>query len=39
MALRRGQVPTSRRYAARAFIMQPLKLENWRLAFCSLRGK
>jgi glycosyltransferase involved in cell wall biosynthesis len=39
MALRRGQVPTSRRYAAKAFFMQPLKLESWRLAFCSLRGK
>lgn len=39
MALRRGQVPTSRHYAARAFFMQPLKLESWRLAYCSIRGK
>jgi hypothetical protein len=39
MALRRGQLPTSRRYAVKAFFMQPLKLESWRLAYCSIRGR
>jgi glycosyltransferase involved in cell wall biosynthesis len=38
MALRAGQVGTSRRYAARAFLSRPLDTASWRLAVCSLRG-
>lgn len=38
MALRGGRVGTSRRYAARAILAQPLDPESWRLALCSLRG-
>jgi glycosyltransferase involved in cell wall biosynthesis len=38
MALRRGHVGTSRKYAARAVLSRPLDTESWRLAVCALRG-
>jgi glycosyltransferase involved in cell wall biosynthesis len=39
MALRKGYVRTSRRYAVRAVKAQPFNGESWRLMACSLRGR
>jgi hypothetical protein len=38
MALKVGQVATSRRYARKALRAQPLKRESWLLMACALRG-
>ena len=39
MALRGGNLRTSRRYAVRAIVSRPLDKASWRLALCSLRGR
>jgi glycosyltransferase involved in cell wall biosynthesis len=39
MALKAGQVRTSRRYAFKAVKAQPFRSESWRLMACSLRGR
>lgn len=39
MALRGGNLRSSRRYAIRAIVSRPLDKASWRLAFCSLRGR
>ena len=38
MALKSGNVSTSRRYAVRAIVSRPMETAPWRLALCSLRG-
>ena len=39
MALKEGQLRTSRRYAVKAFVSQPFRSASWRLIACSLRGR
>ncbi len=39
MALKVGQVATSRRYARKALRAQPLDSESWLLMACALRGR
>jgi glycosyltransferase involved in cell wall biosynthesis len=39
MALKEGQVGTSRRYAFKAIFSQPFRPASWRLIACTLRGR